>query len=63
MIENGNDLISLLLVIFICLYLVYKVIMQLSYRNIAKNIREEQRYYKEWLDNQEIKLLEEKKEN
>ena len=53
MIENPNDAISFVLLIGLLAYIVYLVISGINYRRLERHIRSEQRYYKEWLDEEE----------
>lgn len=48
MIENINDLISVLIIAGIVLYFLYRIIKTIQFQRLTKHIREEQKYYKNW---------------
>ncbi|MBQ1306115.1 MAG: hypothetical protein IIY44_06975 [Erysipelotrichales bacterium] len=53
MIENLNDALSIIALSGLLLYLLYLVLRGINYRRLERHIRSEQRYYRQWLDEEE----------
>ena len=50
MIENLNDLLSFLLMAVLFIYLLYLSARTFALHRLAKHIKEEEKYYKQWED-------------
>ena len=48
MIENMNDLLSLALLSVFFIYVIYYVIRAYAFQRLAKHIRDEEKYYRDW---------------
>jgi len=50
MIENLNDLLSFVLMAGLFIYLFYLLARSFALHRLAKHIRDEEKYYKQWED-------------
>ena len=53
MLENFNDFACFAAIIILIAVIIYYIFRAVSFRRLTKHIRAEQRYYKQWLDEEE----------